>query len=131
MEPFAHTVQLPGRMVLTKPVWCLCPESYRGPWMRAGWRRELGAGDRRELISGLQLPGPKEVIRSRFNLRSVFSASVGNPGMERGTEGGRKGSKLGALDLYRLPGWVLGLCVCPLPFLRLSSVLSPSPATPC
>lgn len=79
--------------------------------MRAGWRKELGAGDQRDLISGLHLPGPKEVVRSRFKPRSAFSASVGNPGRERGAQGGKEGSKLGTLGLYRLPGWGLRLCV--------------------
>lgn len=61
--------------------------------MRVGWRNELGAGEQRDLLSfaGLQLSGPKEMVRPRFKPRSVFAALVGSPGRERGPEGGKEG----------------------------------------
>lgn len=121
-EPFVHLVQLPsacswswgwgsgspGPYGASRPVW-----DYGGPWIRVGWRNELGAGDQMDLLSfsGLQLSGPQERVRSRFKPRPVFAALVESPGRERGTAEGKEG-RWQAVRLR--PG------CCPL-----------SPATPC
>lgn len=124
---------------LPRATWCqqagACPENCGGPWMRVGWRRELGAGDHLPTF-GLQLSSSKEVVWSRFKPRSAFSVPVGKPGRERGTEGGWAGRQQaggpGSAQTVTLGPGALHV---PTPFPEAQGPLAaaaccPSPATP-